>query len=491
MKLKTWLLLSYLIVMVLPLIVAYLLFAWINAYNNDQKVEAYLQTSNELQEMKTILDDPKLYKPKEAKKQVKRLANEQRSIVLYNQDGLVIYTSNPALTPAQSGLDKEKMYEGLYTLEQSYGTYSYKQPVFEGKELVGIFDIQLARDEWVTAISDRSWLMFGIFFALFLTLYLTVAWLVNRKLNRRLTGLMTEMSAFASGQMLEETQTNNDEIGKLKKHFYVMRNQINTAQEVIAIEQSKKEYMIASISHDLKTPLTSIKAYAESLENELELTKREQQEYRKVIMEKSDFMKQMLDDLLTYTLLQSPSYEMQFVQVDGSEFFDMLVSDYEALCKDKNIDLHVNAHVIGAYEVNPKQIMRVADNLMTNAIQHTQYGNNIWIIAISDSGTIPSQLFEFVKRTCTFNFKENMYFIVQNEGSGIAGDKIAQIFDPLYQADQARSKRDEHGTGLGLSITKQIIEKHGGDVQVFSAEDIGTCVICSLPKLKEDGGRNG
>ena len=491
MKIKTWLLLSYLIVMILPLLVAYLLFAWIQSYHDDQKVEAFLQTSTELQEVKAILDDPNLYKPKAKKEQVNKLANGQRSIALYNRDGLVIYTSNPTLTPAQSGLDREKLYEGLYTLEQGYGTYSYRQPVFEGNELIGFFDVEMARDEWTTAVSDRSWLMFGIFFILFLSVYVAVVLLVNRKLNRRITGLMEEMTAFAHGDVVKESQVNNDEIGKLKKHFYDMRKQINAAQEVIDQEQRKKEYMIASISHDLKTPLTSIKAYAESLENEQELTETEQKEYRKIIMEKSDFMKQMLDDLLTYTLLQSPSYEMQLVQVDGNEFFDMLVSDYEALCKDKNIDLHVNAHVTGMYEVNPKQIMRVADNVMSNAIQHTPQGRNIWVIAISDSESVPDQLFEFVTKKFTFNFEENVYFIVQNEGSGIADNKIAQIFDPLYQEDQARSKRDQHGTGLGLSITKQIIEKHGGDVQIFSEEDIGACVICRLPKLKGDDEGNG
>src|SRR5690625_2913461 len=419
--------------MILPLLVAYLLFAWIQSYHDDQKVEAFLQTSTELQEVKAILDDPNLYKPKAKKKQVNKLANGQRSIALYNRDGLVIYTSNPTLTPAQSGLDREKLYEGLYTLEQGYGTYSYRQPVFEGNELIGFLDVEMARDELTTALSDRSWLMFGIFFILFLSVYVAVVLLVNRKLNRRITGLMEEMTAFAHGDVVKESQVNNDEIGKLKKHFYDMRKQINAAQEVIDQEQRKKEYMIASISHDLKTPLTSIKAYAESLENEQELTETEQKEYRKIIMEKSDFMKQMLDDLLTYTLLQSPSYEMQLVQVDGNEFFDMLVSDYEALCKDKNIDLHVNAHVTGMYEVNPKQIMRVADNVMSNAIQHTQQGRNIWVIAISDSESVPDLLFEFVTKKFTFNFEDNLYFIVQNEGSGIADNKIAQIFDLLYQ----------------------------------------------------------
>src|SRR5699024_5408930 len=118
--------------------------------------------------------------------------------------------------------------------------------------------------------------------------------------------------------------------------------QINTAQAVIENEHKEREYMIATISHDLKTPLTSIKAYAESLDTEKDLTPTEKEEYLKVVTDKSDFMKHMLDDLLTYTLLQSPTYEMELVSVDGSEFFDMLVSDYEALCKDKAIQLHAS-----------------------------------------------------------------------------------------------------------------------------------------------------
>ncbi|RKJ23643.1 sensor histidine kinase, partial [Butyricicoccus sp. 1XD8-22] len=136
-------------------------------------------------------------------------------------------------------------------------------------------------------------------------------------------------------------------------------------------EQREKEYMIATISHDLKTPLTSISAYAESLFSERELTIKERDEYRQIIMEKAQYMKQMIDDLLMYTLLQSPSYEMEFVEVEGNEFFDMLVSDYEPLCRKKKIRLNVSSNVIGNYQVNPKQLMRVCDNLMSNAISHT------------------------------------------------------------------------------------------------------------------------
>lgn len=465
MKLKNWLLLSYLIVMILPLIAGYLLFAWIQSYNNEQKVNEYLETSAELQEIKSILNNPELYSPKTDKTKVEQLASKKLSIVLYNPDGLVIFTSNPA-----------------YTLKQGYQTYSYKQPVFVNRDLTGFFYVQLARDKWVGGVSDRSIIVIAIFAGMFLLLYGTIIFLVNRKLTKRLINLMDEMTAFARGHTIAETKTKNDEIGALRRHFYAMRSQINSANAIIAKEQRKKEQMIASISHDLKTPLTSIKAYTESLDSEQYLTEAEKKEYMKVIQDKTDFIKQMLDDLLTFTLLQSPTYEMEFVEVDGEEFFDMLISDYEVLCKEKGIHLYTESHVAGTYRVNPKQMMRVADNLMMNAIRHTSQGEKIWLQALSDLDASPEWLFDIAKKSHDFDFARKAYIIVQNAGKGIDGEKLKYVFDPLYQGDQARSKKEYHGTGLGLSITKQIIEKHGGSISIFSAEDTGTCVICCLPR---------
>lgn len=465
--------------MILPLIAAYLLFAWINAYNNDQKVEEFYDVSDQLQAIQMILENPSYYEAGIERTEIEKIVSDQLSIVLHNPDGLVLYTSNPALYPTHSVLSKEMLYDNLYNLDQGHRSYRYKQPVFDAQNLVGFFQIELVRDEWIAGVSDRSFFIFGVFLVVFLFVYMMVAYLVNRKLNRRLTGLMNEMTAFASGETFQETETNHDEIGKLTKRFYEMRKQINSSKETIEKEQREKEYMIATISHDLKTPLTSIKAYAESLD-ERDLTESERKEYEKVIIEKSDFMKQMLDDLLTYSLMQSPTYEMEVVQVEGEEFFDMLVSDYEPLCKKKNIQLHTYSSVSGIYDVNPKQMIRVSDNLMINAIQHTNMNGRIWLAAISNQASSPRWLYNFAKNA--FDFEQDVYLIVQNEGKGIAMDKIAHVFNPLYQEDQARSKRDDHGTGLGLSITKQIVERHGGDIQIYSKEEVGTCVIIRLPR---------
>src|SRR5690625_7013895 len=107
---------------------------------------------------------------------------------------------------------------------------------------------------------------------------MTAAYLVNRKINRRLTRLMDEMTAFASGEELQEVETNQDEIGELTRRFYDMSNEISESRKVIEKDQQEKEYMIAKLYHDLKTILTSIKAYAETIYVDQRLNKLDLQE---------------------------------------------------------------------------------------------------------------------------------------------------------------------------------------------------------------------
>jgi signal transduction histidine kinase len=487
MKIKTWLLLSYFIVMILPLIAAYLLLGWINSYNDEQKVAEHIDVTTELEEIKQLLDDPGLYTPGGDREYIENMASQSLSIVLYNRDGVVVYTSDPSFTSAHFGMGREQLYEDLYSLEQGYRAYTYKQPVFENNDLAGFFHVQMARDKWVDGVTNRGYLTGTAFLVVFTLIYITVIYMVNKKLNEPLRGLMDNMTAFASGQKMEEKPVKNDEIGKVTAHFYDMRRQIIAARESVEQEQQAKKYLIASVSHDLKTPLTSIKAYAETLKKENDLSLKEQGDYRNVITEKADFMQHMLDDLLTYTLLQSREHDMELVQVDGNEFFEMLVADYAPLSKQKGNELHSYVEVDGMYNVNPKQMMRVADNLVSNAVAHTPEEGKIWLCAVSDHKKLSEMLFDFIPKKDFAEETDAVYFAVQNEGKGISPEKLEHVFDPLYQADEARSKNDKSGTGLGLSITKQIIEKHGGHVRIFSKEEVGTCVICSLPSKKEEG----
>lgn len=463
---------------------AYLLFAWINAINSDQKVEEYFTTYLESRSIVKTLEDPNLYELGIDYKTLDSLATSELSITLYKPNGYILYSSLPSKKTRQY-ITLESLYKNLYELQQGYRVYTLKQPVFEGDETVGYFEIDFAREKWMTKVSNRMQLVIGLFILFFIVIYLIVIRLVNKKFNVRIKELMKEMTDFAQGKNVVETKSTSDEIGELKDRFYIMRRQLIEAQKVIDQEQLDKEYMIATISHDLKTPLTSIKAYAEMLERKSTLTEAEKSAYHDVIVEKSDFMKTMLDDLLMYTILQSSTYQLELVEVDGEEFFDMLVSGYNSLCFAKELTLTSESHVEGSYLLNPKQIIRVADNLMMNAIQHTKKGGNVWLAAVSKVTDLPDWLYYFAQTEYRFEFGAYSYLIVQNDGLGVKKELIEQVFNPLFQADQARTKSEAHGTGLGLSITKQIMEKHNGEVRFMSDESIGTTIICKIPRKVE------
>src|SRR5699024_7780119 len=147
------------------------------------------------------------------------------------------------------------------------------------------------------------------------------------------------------------------------------------------------------------------------------------------------------------------------------------------LAEEKQITLMSENHVKGDFEVSPKQMMRVADNLMSNAIHHTNVKGQSWLSTFSEKADNRIWLFDYVTSSYTCNTEKYMYLIVQNEGSGISEVNQELLFDPLYQVDQARSKKIAHGTGLGLSISQVIIEKHGGTISVRSQLNEGACFI--------------
>ncbi|MCY9548642.1 HAMP domain-containing sensor histidine kinase [Lysinibacillus xylanilyticus] len=478
MKIKTWLLITFFIVMVLPITGAYSLYVWINAYYQDKNVAEYFEKLTELNQVKSVLENPMYYTKNADKKDIEALTDDHLAITLYSKSGLSLYSSNPLTTGFVS---KDSIFKGLYELKQNYNAFTYKEPVYQEGELIGVYEIQLVRTDWVKGVESRSWLVITSSILLFLLIYFAVMMLLNRKLNRPLHELMRQMRVFAKGEHVESNLVaRKDEIGELAQTFLAMQEEIETARTHLKTEQQQKELMIASISHDLKTPLTAIQAYAESLQSRA-LSEEQQVEYRQIILTKSETMKHMLEDLLMYTLLQSTSYHLELVAVDGAEYFEMALSDYEQLCKEQGFMLEVVCDIEGMYAVHPKQLQRVIDNLLSNAWRYGAVGTTIGLAAVN-AGKCSIGCFDFVSPALVK--QDGMYIIVQNSGQGVKKEDIEKLFEPMYQADSARTKVGERGTGLGLNIAKQIIEKHGGTVELVSKEDYGTAVLCWLPPFK-------
>lgn len=482
MKIKQWLMVSFFIVMLLPVVALYFLYVSISNLDQSQALVEYVETNNKVEKIEPQLLDPNLYKlqPKEQYDDVQALANESIKITLYRSDGVVVFSSLPGPVPyGISTINIEQVYKNLNEIQKNSRTYSLKKPVISDGDIVGIFEISIARDEWIEGIKNR-YIYLGVFFSIFfILLYTIVVILLNRKLNRPLSHLQAQMTAFANGQHLSnQIRESNDEIGDLIKHFWKMKNQIELTQEELAAQQKEKEFIVASLSHDLKTPLTVIRAYTEALQNDKTLSEQERVEYKEILFEKLEYMKRMLDDLTMYTALQSSKQKTELVEVEGEEYFDMLLSGYEEPCNRKGISLSVLQTVKEIYKIDPKQMVRVVDNIMGNAIRHTEKGHRIWLAAISSGTKLPDWVFnDFYKDVDEWRNKGTV-ILIQNEGRGIPTDQIDKVFQPFYQAEGARNKGGS--SGLGLSIAKMLMEQQNGKIGIWSAEKEGTLLACWL-----------
>ena len=286
------------------------------------------------------------------------------------------------------------------------------------------------------------------------------------------------MTAFAMGESVQNLQTAKDEIGEVFLNFYQMKEQIEQSRKELAKQQQEKEFIVASLSHDLKTPLTVIQAYTEALQNKENLSENEKREYNTILFEKLAYMKQMLDDLSVFTALQSSKEKIEFIEVDSEEFFEMLLSGYDEPCLNKGIKLHVQQSVQGSMVVSVKHMVRVVDNLMINGIRHTKEGQRIWLSAISHDQLLPDWIFlPFIREVENWR-QGGTILIIQNEGSFIPFEKQESVFQPFVQGDEARGQGGS--SGLGLSVVKMLIERHGGKIKLWSAEEFGTLVVCWL-----------
>lgn len=462
--------------MFLPLFMGWGLYALVINYHEQQEVEDYIDKLQQLNAIRKVLENPDLYKVKADKSSVETISNPQTEINLYIKEGYLIYTTNPFESTLKTKKDFSELYSNLFNFDYSYSSYHYKAPVFKGSEVVGLYEVKIARDEWLQGVSNISKIVICLFIILLGIILFIVLRSVNKKITKPMQKLIENFKSFPTSKKVISHYKSNDEMGELYAHFESMQRELIAAEEQTRKDQQEKEMMIASISHDLKTPLTSIRAFAESIVQQPQ----KGTEHAPVIIAKADYMQKMLADLLMYSVLQSPKHQLHIQTVDAEEFFDMLLNDYESLMEEKCLTLNISNHVSGELKLDVNQWIRVADNLLANAVKFTPIKGTIQLVATQNPHL--EKLYSFTKNIC---MERGTYFIVENSGEGIEKEELSQILRPLYQVDEARTKAGS-GTGLGLPIAKQIVENHGGTFQIVSEIGIGTSVVCYIPQ----GGEN-
>ncbi|WP_249900362.1 HAMP domain-containing sensor histidine kinase [Paenibacillus sp. PK3_47] len=486
MKLKYWLMLAFLIVMLLPVVAGLSLFSLYSYYNDQRSLTEYVKLSGEMAPIEQALSDPDLYRlqPSDAYTELSALAGDQVSFELYLPTGIKVYSSGGgAWSAGLYTVSGPELYRDLYDLQIRHRTFSLKKPVWQKGELIGIYEIVMLRGEWLEGISLRTSWVIGSAAAFFILLYGTVISLLSRKLFRPMKQLMQRMDDFAKGKPAEvEVPVRHDEMGRLIGQFDNMQKKITRTQVQVEREQQEKELMVVSLSHDLKTPLMSISAYAEALSSDSRLDAAEREEYRKVLSGKVEQMKQMIGELEMYTALGSGGLELELLEVEGEEFFDMLLGSYVGLPEQKQIAVKSVVRTDHMYKVHPEQLTRLTDNLIGNAVRYTRAGGVMGLAVIASDQELPEWIHLLWGPELNDYRAGGTLILVQNEGPAIPAGQLERIFEPYVQLQNHGDQSYAGSYGLGLSIAKRIAVRHGGDLRMWSLEGYGTLAACRLPE---------
>lgn len=278
---------------------------------------------------------------------------------------------------------------------------------------------------------------------------------MSRGLTKPIAAISRAAHNFAKGDYDSRIHiTNDDEIGSLGNTFN------NMAASLAHTEQNRRDFL-ANVSHELKTPVASIQALTEAIQDGLVTSPEQQQRYLQSIVSETHRIDRLIRDLLDMAQLEAGELCIVREKIDLARFFSAELEKQSPLLAEKNLFLDTKlSSSLPAVWADPDRLAQVMLNLLSNAIRYAPNNTSIGI-EIHPVG--------------------NMVAIsVSNRGHGIPDADLPYIWDRFYRVEKSRSRQDG-GTGLGLSITKKLIVTMGGDISVKSIPDKETTFTFTLP----------
>ncbi|MBQ4069279.1 MAG: HAMP domain-containing histidine kinase [Lachnospiraceae bacterium] len=256
----------------------------------------------------------------------------------------------------------------------------------------------------------------------------------------------------------------NDEFGGIYKDFENMRLRLKEFVEQKLMHDNENKILISNISHDLKTPITTIKGYVEGIMDGVADTPEKMERYIKTIYNKTNDMDKLIAELTVYSNIDNNRIPYNFLKINVAEYFgdcaDELRIDLEQRGIEFNYTNLVNEDVL--IIADAEQLKRVIDNIVSNSIKYIGNKKGIINLKINDEN-------DFI------------HIELEDNGKGIAVKDLPLIFDRFYRTDASRNSK-QGGSGIGLSIAKKIIEEHSGRIWATSKINEGTTLHIVIRK---------
>lgn len=304
--------------------------------------------------------------------------------------------------------------------------------------------------------------------ALGLVVALAVAFFVLGTQTRKLRRLADAIDAFRNSQFREPcavpviNSPGGDELDRLSRAYNEMAVHIRTQIEQVAKTDAARRELIAHVSHDLRTPLASLRGYLETLlMKEKTLSAEDRRTYLEIASKQSEYMNELIEELFELVKLEEVDTRISPEPLQLGELVQDVIQKFKLMAQQKDIMLEgrftPEARLVHG-EV--ALIERLLDNLLENAIRHTTPNGLITVTVSMDA--------------------DHARLEVADTGSGISAKDIPHIFERFYRVDKSRNPASG-GAGLGLAIAKRIVELHAGHISVHSEVGVGTCFSVELP----------
>ena len=291
---------------------------------------------------------------------------------------------------------------------------------------------------------------------------LAIAYLISklRRVRTQLSFIKDATEDIKNGNLNRRVLTQENDL--TRQICYDINEIATNAQlQLIRQKQSEQAYkrLMASLSHDVKTPLASLVGYLDAVEHQL-VSEEEKDEYIHVAYEKAQHLKHFVETLFEWVKLDAKEQVFHFEPCDLNELARDILADWVPILEAHHFAYEINIpEAEYLTRIDPNACTRILNNLLQNAVSHS--GGSKVTLRITEDET-------------------QARITLSDDGKGISPDDLPHIFERMYQADQSRSAK---GNGLGLSITKELVAAHRGTITADSIPGNGAVFTISFPKV--------
>ncbi len=265
-----------------------------------------------------------------------------------------------------------------------------------------------------------------------------------------------------NGQILSLNEGHLDKLNDSSryKEYIELTDSFNVLLSKMQVLEDSRQEFVSNVSHELKTPITSMKVLADSLLLQEEVPNEMYREFMSDMVEEIDRESKIINDLLTLVKMDKKSSALNIASVNINALLELLLKRIKPIAAKRNIEVVFESfrEVVG--EVDEVKLTLAFSNLIENAVKYNNDGGSVYVSLNAD------HKFFYVK--------------VQDTGIGIPEDCQSQVFERFYRVDKARS-RDTGGTGLGLAITRNAVLMHKGAIKLYSEPGEGTTFTVRIP----------